>query len=111
MTALGDFPVSAPTGVFSMTLDGEVDLLRQAELQALVLAFRLSEDSSARIELGGVSFMDSTALGVLSQIRNIAVERGGEVTLVDPTPACLKILRIVGFDRVFTMERSEPGRA
>ena len=106
MTALEDLPTSAPRGVFSITLDGEVDLLRQAELHALVQAFRQSDDSSARIELGGVSFMDSTALGVLSQIRNIALERGGDVTLVDPTPACLKILRIVGFDTVFVLERS-----
>ena len=110
MTALGEFPLSSPTGVFSVTLDGEVDLLRQDELQGLVLAFRASDDVSARVDLGAVSFVDSTALGLLSQLRNIALERGGEVVLVDPTPSCLKLLRIVGFDKVFVIERSGPAR-
>ena len=110
MTALSDPALPAPTGVFVVTLFGEVDLLRQDELRDLVLAFRRSEDVSVRVELGSVSFMDSTALGVLSQLRNIALERGGEIVLVDPTPSCLKILRIVGFDTVFAIERSEPTR-
>ena len=57
-----------PEGVFNVVLAGEVDVARQSELRSIVLAFRAEPGSNVRVDLSGVTFMDSTALGLLSQL-------------------------------------------
>lgn len=105
MTALSHVPQApadkAPTPVFTAALVGEVDMDRTGELHQLVVAFEASGASSAEIDMSAVTFMDSTALGTLSRLRNVAVARDGNVALVCPTPAVTKVLDIVGFAAIF----------
>jgi anti-sigma B factor antagonist len=112
MTALSDVsgtdaPGPAPDSpdLFVTQLSGEVDMTRLDDLNEIAEAFLASAAPVAQVDLHEVTFMDSTGLGLLSRLRNIALTRGGHVILVEPTPSCLKMLRIVGFDTVFEIQR------
>lgn len=90
--------------VFEAALHGEIDMDRADELHAIVNRFRISDCPSARVDLSAVTFLDSTGLGLLSSLRNTALERDGSVTLTATPPAVVKLLRLVGFDTIFTLE-------
>jgi anti-anti-sigma factor len=89
--------------VFRVTLAGPIDLVEEAGLNALVEDFRNAEMPSARVDLRQVTFMDSAGLGFLERLRRVALERGGNVTLVGPSGICLRALQLVRFDEVFPM--------
>jgi anti-anti-sigma factor len=90
-------------GVFSVKLQGAVDLPEEHVLNSFVQDFREGDLLSARVDLRQVTFMDSTGLAFLVRLRRTALERGGEVTLVGASGICLRALQIVRFDTVFTM--------
>jgi anti-sigma B factor antagonist len=110
MTALSDVPDAAddappsPEPPFVAALAGEIDMERTSELHQLVAGFEASAASSAVIDLSAVTFMDSTGLGTLSRLRNVALGRGGGVTLVGASAQVTKLLAIVGFDGAFTLQ-------
>ena len=53
------------------------------------------------IDLGGVLFMDSSALSALVHANEKARRRDQQFTLRNPSPACTKVLTITGLDHVF----------
>jgi anti-sigma B factor antagonist len=70
--------------------------------------------SYVAIDLRAVSFMDSTALGVVVAAMKRARERGGEVALVGPTGSPRKVLSITALDQIMRIvedpaELSETG--
>jgi anti-anti-sigma factor len=93
-----------PARPHRVTLSGEVDMARVDELTILVDQFRDSSQADVRVDLAGVTFMDSTGLGTLARLRSIAQARGGSVTLVAPPAQVLRLLAIVGMESVFTVE-------
>ncbi len=90
--------------VFEAALHGEIDMNRADELHVILNRFRTSDCPCARVDLSAVTFMDSTGLGLLASLRSTALERGGNVTLTATPPAVVKLLAIVGFDTIFTLE-------
>jgi len=92
-----------------LVVRGPVDY---AEAQALVKAgralLRESLTSPLRVDLAGVSFLDSSALGALLQLREQAEEQGRRLELHNPSALVLKTLRATSLDRVFSLH-SEPG--
>ena len=89
-----------------------------AEAQALVKAGRvLLRDGLSgplRLDLAGVSFMDSSALGALVQLREQAHGLGRSLELHNASTPVLKILRVTSLDRLFSLhsqtDRSPPLR-
>ena len=51
--------------------------------------------------LDGVTFMDSAGLGLMLGRYTRIQEYGGEMVLVNPTPAICKILTLAGADKLF----------
>jgi len=100
--------VEDATGTW-LVVRGPVDY---AEAQALVKAGRVLLQNGLsgplRLDLAGVSFMDSSALGALVQLREQAegLDRGLE--LHNPSALVLKSLRATSLDRLFSLH-SEPG--
>jgi anti-sigma B factor antagonist len=78
-----------------------------AEAQALVKAGRVLLQNGLsgplRLDLAGVSFMDSSALGALLQLREQAESLGRVLELHNPSAPVLKILRVTNLDRVFSL--------
>jgi anti-sigma B factor antagonist len=84
-----------------ITLRGEVDVYTAPKLKAKLI--ETIEDGCANIvvDLEGVSFIDSSGLGVLVSALRRARERDGAVRIVCTRENILKIFRITGLDKVF----------
>jgi anti-sigma B factor antagonist len=90
---------------FVVTLSGEVDLhTAPAVEQALEGVLGLGGTSVA-LDLAGVSFVDSTTLGVLVRYHDRFKDRGGELIGVTADRRVLRTLEVTRIDRVLTIER------
>ena len=76
------FPGQAPT-TFSVALVVRIDLAREAELDELVRRYLAGEAVDVVLDLGAVTFMDSSGLGFVARLYREAKDRGG--TLPSPT--------------------------
>jgi anti-sigma B factor antagonist len=93
-------------GVAFLQLRGEMDLARAGHIRAL------GEDAindlvgTIRIDLSGVTFIDSTCLGALVGIRNAAEATGRSLILDQPSPQVRRLLEITGLIGAFVTEPS-----
>jgi anti-sigma B factor antagonist len=93
----------AAAGYQVLDVAGEIDVYTAPQLRERLIA--LVEGGARRVvvELNRVEFLDSTGLGVLvgalKRLRGV----GGELFLVCGQERLLKIFRITGLDRVFTL--------
>jgi anti-sigma B factor antagonist len=90
-------------GHMVLEVGGEIDVYTAPQLRERLVSM---VDGGARhvvVDLGRVEFLDSTGLGVLvgalKRLRGV----GGELSLVCNQERLLKIFRITGLDRVFTL--------
>jgi anti-sigma B factor antagonist len=80
---------------------GDLDIaISDALSQALDELLDLGRTRTA-VDLSGVAFMDSSALSVLVRAHERARDNGQQLELLQPSPACAKVLNITGLDRVF----------
>jgi anti-anti-sigma factor len=56
------------------------------------------------VDLEKAEYMDSSAMGMLLQLREYSDKDGGGVTLANGNEGVKEILRIANFDRLFHME-------
>ncbi len=96
----------------TVTMQGELDLFTCPELQQ-ELALVPVEVTRALIDLTGVTFVDSTGLGLLVRFAKKLDERGGSVMLVLEDGPVRKLLEVTALDRVFDVRfpGSEPARS
>ena len=90
-------------GVFVVTLTGDIDLMVEETLRGLVAQFRDSGSGLASVDVSAVTFVGSPGLAFLQRLHDIAVDRGGSVTVLGASGACLRTLVLVGFDASFTL--------
>jgi anti-sigma B factor antagonist len=93
-TASGDWSV--------VTVAGEVDVATSPALSQ-ALADELVEGVRLAVDLSGVTFLDSTGLGVLVHALNGVVDAGGELRLVVTDPNVLKVFEVTSLDDVFVL--------
>jgi anti-sigma B factor antagonist len=84
-----------------MTLRGEIDVYTAPKLKEELVAVIESGCANVVIDLEGVTFIDSSGLGVLVSALRRARERDGAVRVVCTRENILKIFRITGLDKVF----------
>lgn len=84
-----------------ITLHGEVDVYTAPRLKEKLVELIEGGCSNVVVDLEGVSFIDSSGLGVLVSALRRARERDGAVRIVCTRENILKILRITGLDKVF----------
>ena len=88
-------------------ISGEIDhqsarIIREAIDTSLT---SLSPDALI-LELSGITFMDSSGLGLILGRYTQMVQLGGTFKLKDPTPEITKILVLAGVDRLIPTETS-----
>ena len=85
----------------TLAISGEVDLASapglRSELQRL-------DARNLVVDLSGVTFIDSTGLGVLVAALKRTRESGGQLTLRSPTRATRKVLDITGLSQLVAIE-------
>src|SRR5256885_6216537 len=86
-----------------LEVGGEIDVYTAPQLRQRLISLVEAGDRQVVVDLGRVDFLDSTGLGVLvgalKRLRGV----NGELTLVCGQERLLKIFRITGLDRVFTL--------
>lgn len=86
-----------------LEVGGEIDVYTAPQLREHLIAMVEGGDRQVVVDLGRVEFLDSTGLGVLvgalKRLRGV----DGELSLVCAQERLLKIFRITGLDRVFTL--------
>lgn len=85
---------------------GEVDVSSAPQLQDKLSDLVDVAGAALIVDLSGVTFIDSTGLGVLVGARNRAAELDGSISLVVASDRVLKLFRITGLDGVFDVHPS-----
>jgi anti-sigma B factor antagonist len=88
-----------------IAVKGEIDLASAPDLlRRLDQAIDAAAGGRVEVDFHGVSFIDSTGLGVLVAGRRRAVAHGGEVRVLHPRDNVRSVFEITGLDKVFFAE-------
>jgi anti-sigma B factor antagonist len=107
-TGLREDPVSGVDrrdGVVVVSLAGELDLYNANTVREALLECCAEEPARLVVELSAVTFIDSTALGVLIEARTRLPNRRGFL-LAAPGLETRRALEISGLDRHFAVHES-----
>ncbi|MFL6105658.1 MAG: STAS domain-containing protein [Marmoricola sp.] len=88
-------------GSCTVSVAGEVDIATVDEFLDAASCCLDSGGTNVVIDLGGVTFIDSSGLGALVRIRNLARERGADVTLDRVPDAVARLLEVTGLAAAF----------
>ena len=80
--------------------EGELDLSNVSELRAVVAEQCENPPSVLIFDLGDLSYMDSSGLGVLVGAKRRLASKEGEVLIITQQSSALKALSISGLDRI-----------
>lgn len=95
-----------PDGRSVLAVAGDLDASDSAALRDA--GFAAVEDAGSGpvvMDLAGVTFADSTALGALVEIRAYADEHGSRLVLTNVPDRVVAIIALTGLDAVFTLEK------
>lgn len=94
-------------GVEVLDVAGELDIYTSPKLRAAIQEVLGGGASRLVVNLLSTTYLDSTALSVLTSALKQAREAGGTVALVYNQPQIEKIFTITGLHEVFPVFRSE----
>ena len=87
---------------------GEIDhhsaVSVRLEMDEKILAMR---PARVLLELSAVDFMDSSGLGLIMGRFALVKKYGGELCVLDPSPAVMKIMRLAGMERMVTVLKTK----
>jgi anti-sigma B factor antagonist len=89
-----------------IAVSGEIDVATAPQLREYLHRVIAQGESSIVLDLLGVTFLDSTALGVLVGALKRCRELGGDLYVVVADPRIMKIFEITGLSNVFTIADS-----
>ncbi len=90
-------------GVPVVSASGEIDVATAPPLRDRLQALTTAGEATVVVDLLGVTFLDSTALGVLVGALGRCREAGGNLPLVIADPRILKVFEITGLTGVFAI--------
>jgi anti-sigma B factor antagonist len=96
------------TDSFVVAAGGELDLFTSERLRAKLADVLELGGRRILVDLTGVSFMDSTALGVLVGTAKTLRSSGGQMVLVADDPRVTRAIEITGLAQVLRIESSVP---
>ena len=91
------------SGEQRVKLEGEYDLLRQAEVREIFAS--LPALKQLTLDFSAVTYVDSTFLGELARLHQRLA--GCRISLTGANKNLKKIFDLVGFDQLFTIRSSE----
>jgi anti-sigma B factor antagonist len=87
-------------GTHVIAVDGELDLSAAPELRDAIGAAIGRGATTVVVDLNEVTFIDSTAIGVLLAARQRLLRSGGSLEVVCTEPNVVRVLEIVGMRSV-----------
>ena len=95
-------------GTLTAHLIGELDHHTAApirnEIDAAVLAAR---STRLVLDLSRLSFMDSSGIGLIMGRYALVKQCGGTLSVLDPSPAVVKIIKLAGMERMVSILRTK----
>jgi anti-sigma B factor antagonist len=89
-----------------IAVSGEIDVATAPQLRECLHSVIAKGEATVVLDLLGVTFLDSTALGVLVGALKRCRELGGDLQIVVADPRIIKIFEITGLTNVFTITDS-----
>ncbi|MDA8370132.1 MAG: STAS domain-containing protein [Nocardiopsaceae bacterium] len=89
-----------------VTVRGEIDLYTAPQMHSALVDALGDGAQRLIVDMSRVEFCDSTGISVLLSAMKRAREKDGELELVAPKPAVMKILEVTGLDAVFTIQET-----
>jgi len=89
-----------------IAVSGEIDVATAPQLRECLHRVIAQGESTIVLDLLDVTFLDSTALGVLVGALKRCREAGGDLHVVVADPRIMKIFEITGLTNVFTIAES-----
>ncbi|MEU8271699.1 STAS domain-containing protein [Sphaerisporangium sp. NPDC049002] len=87
-----------------VALSGELDYTNAESLRERILALLTDEHRSLVLDLGELSFCDSTGIRIFLALRTLVGERGGVISLTDLHPRLVRIFQTTGLARFFAVQ-------
>ena len=90
-----------------VSICGEIDHHSAKDIRARVDAVIMSsQPKTIALDLSGISFMDSSGLGLIMGRYALASELGAEIFVLKPTDAVARIILLAGLDKIVPIKRS-----
>ncbi|MEU5552559.1 STAS domain-containing protein [Micromonospora sp. NPDC047793] len=105
-----DLQVSARPGrgCTVVEVQGDLDMATSPRLRGTLQKLVDAGDRQVVVDLAGVAFMDSSALGALVVMFKSSREAGGRLSLAGVRPAVRRVLNITSVDRVIDIYDDVP---
>ena len=87
-----------------VALSGEIGIADAAATWERVRRVLLTGPRALVLDLGGVTFMDSTGLGTLLRIANECPPRGIRLSVRAASPQVVRLMQITGTQDIFSLE-------
>ena len=98
---LADFTLEVRESEPVLVVAGELDLANEDEFLDQLRSLVAAAHSPAVVDLSGVSFLGSSAIGALVKVNHEADERGATLVLAAPSPFVRKVLDLTDLSSVF----------
>jgi anti-sigma B factor antagonist len=85
----------------TVVASGEVDIATVDDLLRQAYACLDGPADVCEIDLGAVTFIDSSGLGAIVRIRNVALDRGKQVVLANVPAPVERLFAVTGLAEVF----------
>jgi anti-sigma B factor antagonist len=89
-----------------LTASGELDLYAAEPLRNALTPLVEGEPPALIVDLSGVGFIDSTALGVLVGAAKLLRSGGGAFVVVSSDPRIVRVLEITGLTLLFALRKT-----
>jgi anti-sigma B factor antagonist len=90
----------------TVTVAGEVDLATAPRLRAALVGILEDGNADAVVDLAAVEFIDASGIGVLVWAASLAGERGGRLTIRNPSQAVRLVLDLLELDGALEIKSS-----
>lgn len=88
----------------TMTLTGDLKMADQSDFKSLLEECSDGGPQKFRLNLSGISHIDSSGLGMLLMLNDTVKNNGGSVVLVNPAEGPSHAFQLARFDELFTIE-------
>jgi anti-sigma B factor antagonist len=93
-------------GRLALAVTGEIDLAVAGRFRQELETLVADSGGSALVDLSGVGFIDSSGIRELLTARLAAENAGGQLTLLNPSPSCRRVLEVSGVLTEFTVHHT-----
>ncbi len=98
---------SRDPGGATVRLEGELDLAAAERLEKELLAAVADCDDELRVDLVGVTYLDSSAIRTLLRVRAYASDDGKRMRVSGASGVSRRVLEIAGVDKVLGLDDDE----